>query len=193
MVTTYNRHFDRSMIIIHPGEFYASREDLIISTVLGSCISIILHDPVLGYCGMNHFMLPGELRQTAIHEAASGRYGIQAMELLINDMLGKGSRKPDLVAKVFGGGHVIANDSTNSIPGSNIRFAFQFLESENIPLISHDTGGTCGRKILLFTADSRVLLKRFHGATVNKTIASETRYLKDLQALQADPPDITLF
>lgn len=218
MFSTFNNHFNKPMMVIHPGEYYSSRDDIIISTVLGSCVSVVLHDPIKAYCGMNHFMLPGTIHKMPFEEE-TGRYGILAMELLINDMLKKGSKKANLEAKVFGGGHVINNSlirnpsaaSTNhhhsihnpahtitpglvnSIPASNIHFAYSFLEAENIPMIAHDTGGTCGRKILLFTTNSQVLLKRFHGALANQAAGEELEYLRRLRSQRRAGLDITLF
>jgi chemotaxis protein CheD len=196
MFHTFNQKFDRHMTIIHPGEFCSSTEGIIISTILGSCVSVILLDQERRCGGMNHFML-AQSSATHLHfEETTGRYGINAMELLINDMMKLGSAKSSFQAKVFGGGHVIKTGNTNAIPETNIQFALDFLKNENIPVISQDTGGEQGRKILLFPDTGQVLLKRFSGTLATKAAAEEEAYLNELRARQtrkAQSPDITLF
>lgn len=96
-------------VTIHPGEFYVTRKHLIISTLLGSCVAACLYDPVNKVAGMNHFMLSNKRYSrdmpTCITEA--GRYGVNAMELLINKMLNTGAEKKHLRAKAFGGGSLL--------------------------------------------------------------------------------------
>ena len=87
-----------------PGEYFVSSEDMVIMTVLGSCIAACIWDPHLNIGGMNHFMLPDS---DGID--TSGRYGSYAMELLINEMVKAGSRREAMQAKVFGGGQVMAS------------------------------------------------------------------------------------
>lgn len=214
MVSLHNRTFDKPMHILHPGEFFSTDEDVILTTVLGSCVSIVLIDPVNWRCGMNHFMLPGNLQQHSSFADDSGRYGINAMELLINDMIKHGCEKKRLQAKIFGGGHVIDVAVTHrsaaptsphhhaasghqaivegSIPAGNIRFAWEFLEAEGIPVLTHDTGGTCGRKILLFAASAQVLLKRIRGQASAQAVAEELKYLAELRN-RSKGNQVTLF
>ena len=85
---------------ILPGEYYVTRQDEIITTVLGSCISVCIRDPLSGVGGMNHFMLPGDtkknLSQWGNGDCLETRYGIAAMESLINDVLKQGCSKDRL-------------------------------------------------------------------------------------------------
>lgn len=195
MYTHYDSRFERQVSIIHPGEFFSSDEDIIISTILGSCIAVALYDPEHRQGGLNHFMLPGELRGNRFFLEESGRYGMFAMELLINDLLKKGARRSSLNAKVFGGGHVLHNTSNGSIPDSNIRFALDFLETEKIPIVSQDVGGIQARKVLFFPRTSQVLLKRFGGQSIKPVEREETAYLARLKkkTREKDPGEVTLF
>lgn len=194
MFHTFNHKFDRHMTIIHPGEFCSSTDDLIISTILGSCVSVVLFDPDRQCGGMNHFMLAQEGQNHLHFEETTGRYGIHAMELLINDMMKRGSQKSSFQAKVFGGGHVIKTGNHNAIPETNINFALDFLQNEKIPVISQDTGGDTGRKIFLFSQTGQVLLKRFTGSLASKAAEEEEAYLASLRANQKKKTvDITLF
>ena len=119
----------------------AAGPDDVLTTVLGSCVSICLHDRGAGVGGMNHFLLPGDPKTNR----GEARYGINAMELLINGVLKAGARASALEAKVFGG----ANATGSRIPvgALNAEFAFWFLENEGIPCVARDVGGVNARKL----------------------------------------------
>jgi len=97
------------VVQVLPGEFYVTRSNEIVTTVLGSCVSTCIRDPRAGISGMNHFMLPDEGKLVGSHGniSAGGRYGVHAMELLINQILKLGGKRERLEAKVFGGGNVM--------------------------------------------------------------------------------------
>ncbi len=178
------------MVSIHPGEYYVSGDDEIIATVLGSCVAVALFDPTRRIGGLNHFMLPGSLDRQQFFMSRSGKYGMYAMELLINALLKSGASRDALRAKVFGGGSVLnvnLGDAATSISRSNIEFALQFLETEGIPVDSSDTGGTHARKILFFPANTRVMLKRLGDRTRIEVEHEEKEYLEKLQADRPKP------
>ena len=187
----YNRTYERDVTILHPGEYYATRDRIIISTVLGSCVAVAMYDPIERIGGLNHFMLPGELRSHDYFTEESGRYGMYAMELLINSIFKQGGDKRRIKAKVFGGGQVLDAGSGN-IPDSNIKFAFEFLETEQIPIVSSNVGGNRARKVLFFPDSSRVLLKRFGGKTATPIEREEEAYLSRIRRRPA-AQDVTFF
>jgi len=140
-------------VTIEPGEYYVSQEKIIIATLLGSCVSACLWDPVHKISGMNHFLLSNRRyrKDTPVCISDAGRYGIHAMELVINEMLKLGAKRKYLKAKVFGGGNVL-NSSTQisnffCVGDVNIRFIKEFLSNEKIPIIASDLGGESGRVI----------------------------------------------
>lgn len=148
---------DRIKASIHIGGIWASRRPSVVRTVLGSCISVCLRDPIALVGGMNHFMLP----DTVGDDAASALYGVNAMELLINRCMQEGADRARLEAKVFGGGHVLRTKTgESSVPLKNINFAFHFLETENIRVVAQDIGGFAARTLMFCTDSGRVLLKR---------------------------------
>ncbi|MGH7767165.1 MAG: chemotaxis protein CheD, partial [Candidatus Binatia bacterium] len=94
-------------VSIHIGGVFASRDPTVVRTVLGSCVSACLFDPLTNVGGMNHFMLPdGEPDGDQ-----PTRYGINAMEVLINEIMKLGGERRRLRAKVFGAGHVLNIES----------------------------------------------------------------------------------
>jgi len=163
----YSHKYEKDIITLLPGEF-ATSTDEILSTVLGTCISVVLYSKSKKIGGMNHFMLPKNksIEEDGVQKIA-GKYGVNAMELLINAMMKHGVRKSDLVAKVFGGGSMFAGKEGSSrkhVGLLNIDFAIYYLEEERIPIISEDTGGVGGRKILFFPETGNVLLSKIKQA-----------------------------
>jgi len=147
----------RPLYSIHIGGMSASHRPSVVRTVLGSCISVCLRDPVVQAGGMNHFMLPS----CASGETVSARYGVHAMELLINACMHAGADRRRLEAKVFGGGHVLRiRETEGNVPQINIKFALEFLERESIPILSRDLGDYAAREVYFFTDSGRVCLKR---------------------------------
>lgn len=187
--------FEQEVVTIHPGEYIATGDDMIISTVLGSCIAVALYEPGAGIGGLNHFMLPGEFSREEFIRNPNAKYGMYAMELLVNDMLKLGIRKKDLRAKVFGGGAVLrfADGSVTKIPQSNIDFTFEYLEKEGIPILASDVGGREPRKIFLFARSGKVLLKRIAPSQVGLVEKEEVRYLEMVKREGAEGGSVTLF
>jgi chemotaxis protein CheD len=196
----YKKHspkFNRTMVIIYPGEFYVSPSD-VIATVLGSCISVCIKDTKTGIGGMNHFMLPGDVRSEDIFLSASAKYGMFAMEQLINELLKRGGSQKHFQAKVFGGGHVLNFRKTDgNVPESNIDFVRAFLKMEQIEIVKEDVGGYTGRKVLFFPDTGKVLLKRLKSTVDSKIIEAEQAYkaklFKEKEKLQVEGGELTLF
>jgi chemotaxis protein CheD len=139
------------------GGLLASADPHVITTVLGSCVSVCLWDGVLRIGGMNHYMLPfwnGE-------GLASPKYGNIAVAKLVQRLQDLGSEKKNLRAKIFGGGVVLnVTNPFMNIGERNVQLAEDALRSEGIPIVSGDTGGRSGRKIIFNTESGVVLVKK---------------------------------
>jgi chemotaxis protein CheD len=161
----YDSQFKVDAVKLLPGEFYVhDGDDLLLTTVLGSCVAACLVDRAARLGGMNHFMLPDG--------GSAGRYGVYAMELLINEMMKRGARRERIEAKVFGGGQVMRNFSTMNVGEQNVKFVEQFLAAERITIVSRDVLDIYPRKVCLFPGSSRALVKKLAAAT-SDTIATE--------------------
>lgn len=181
----------RAKATIQIGGIFASREPIVICTVLGSCIAACLRDPMTGIGGMNHFMLPGPPNGDGGGEPA--RYGVHAMELLIGDIQKLGGERARLEAKVFGGGHVLQiRESDTGVPQLNIRFIQEFLRTEGIPLLAQDLGGYTARYVLFDTASGTVRVKRLAGLRV-QTIVVEREHQQSAHRELQPRGEITLF
>jgi chemotaxis protein CheD len=160
------RYFDRelrvSSVKILPGQYYAAAGEGSISTLLGSCVSTCLWDPLSKIGGMNHFMLPGEPAQSPSPWAVSARFGVYAMEVLINEMLHLGADRRRLVAKVFGGAQVLQGFDKLDVGAMNARFVLAFLREEGIEVAAQDLLGVSPRKLHFFPATGKAQVKRLH-------------------------------
>jgi chemotaxis protein CheD len=165
----YDRTFDCDAAKILPGEYYYTGKDMLIVTVLGSCVSACIRDRVKGLGGMNHFMLP-DGGDPGNPVSASMRYGTHAMEVLINDLLKAGARREHLEAKVFGGGAVLRGFSAMNVGERNAAFVIQFLKTERIPVLAEDLNDIYPRKVYFFPRTGKVLVKKLM-QTHNDTLA----------------------
>lgn len=182
MHTFFDNKFKKNVVSIGPGEYYVSEENLIIQTVLGSCIAVCLYTDYDKISGMNHFMLPGENTYENDNDYDSGRYGMYSMEMLINSLQKNGVNRKYFKAKVFGGGNVInfQNTSQKTVGENNIKFILKYLEKENIPVISNHLGGEKAKKILFFVENKKVLLKEINKSEAFDTVKEEIKYNNSL-------------
>ena len=134
----WDREHATERVVIEPGEFHTASDDRVICTVLGSCVSVCLKDSTGPLAGMNHFMLPDAVSKDALFSSESGRYGINAMELLITELQQRGARRQ-----------------------SNLTFAISYLKEEGIPILSKDVGGRWARRIAFHTRTNEVAVSRF--------------------------------
>lgn len=173
----YDQHFDCEAVKILPGEYYVTQRDLLIVTVLGSCVSVCLRDRHSGIGGMNHFMLPGNVGDDSFSPASSSaRYGVYAMELLINHLLRLGAQRNQLEAKVFGGGCVLRGMTANHVGQRNVEFALDYLRTEGIPVVAQDLLDIYPRKVYFFPASGRVLVKKLKSLHNTTLLDREAEY-----------------
>ncbi|MFD2166506.1 chemoreceptor glutamine deamidase CheD [Thalassotalea euphylliae] len=183
--THVNHYWDkqRNCVVakILPGEFYATFDDVAISTTLGSCIAACIWDEQMGIGGMNHFMLP--ITDKELHEVDWGqrglasdatRYGNFAMEHLINTLLKNGALKRNLKAKVFGGGKVLKKMS--DVGERNIDFVFRYLSTEGIDVVKQDVGLIYPRKVIFEPLTGRAFVKRLDNLHNDTIVKRETDY-----------------
>ncbi|MBB3345837.1 chemotaxis protein CheD [Sphingomonas citri] len=120
----------------------SDREDVVLTTVLGSCVAACFYDPVAKVGGLNHYLLA---EGNVSDPASMQRYGVYAMEVLINAMLSMGAVRSRMKARIFGGATM--RSGFRDIGGDNIAFARRFLRDEKIPLVGEDVGGNGARRV----------------------------------------------
>jgi chemotaxis protein CheD len=191
----WDRHNERWSARILPGEYFVTRSDEIITTVLGSCISACVRDPVLRVGGMNHFMLPEDVTNGSSSwldpaVGLSTRYGSFAMESLINDLLKLGARRERLEVKLTGGGRILA--SMTDVGARNIEFARHWLQLEGLQVAGEDVGETHPRRVQYFPTTGRVLMFRLRNLDFGEVVSREKQYQTTLRQAPAGN-DVELF
>lgn len=188
-----NLYYDRTHAIdaakILPGEYYATKRDMLLVTVLGSCVAACIRDRKLGIGGMNHFMLPDSNNDKL---SMGGRYGAYAMEMLINQLQKLGAERKNLEAKVFGGGNVLASMETTNVGELNARFVLDFLKTEKIPVSAKDLLDIYPRKVYFFPQTGKVLVKKLRKVHNHTIEDREMQYRSRLQESKVEG-DIELF
>ena len=176
----FDRHFKCMAARVLPGEYYFTTGDMAILTVLGSCVSACIRDRQTGIGGMNHFMLPNSGGDADSPASASMRYGTQAMEILINQLLKAGAQRANLEAKVFGGGRVLSGMQALNVGERNAAFVKDYLRAERIPVAASDLNDVHPRKVVYFPRTGKVLVKKLESAD-SKLVQVEQQYSKTLQ------------
>jgi chemotaxis protein CheD len=193
------RHWDREQDAwsarILPGQFYVTRADELIDTVLGSCVAACVRDPIAGVGGMNHFMLPESTNDTnnswldPKHGLAT-RYGSFAMESLINELQKHGAARSRLEVKLFGGGKIL--DSTIDVGARNAQFAREFVRLEGFTIAAEDLGDVFPRKVIYDPQTGRVRVKRLNSIERARVAGAERSYAETV-ANTAPGNDVELF
>lgn len=176
---------------IQAGEVFASREPAVVQTLLGSCVAACLYDPQTQIGGMNHFMLPDERDGESAPDRSVARFGIHAMELLINELARLGADRRRLVAKVFGAAHVLASSGTN-VASENERFIRRFLEMEKIPLLGERLGGTEPLLVRFSATEGRAFVRTLPQAS-EEVATSELSFRRGLVDVERRAAPPTLF
>lgn len=172
---------------ILPGEFYATRLNETIVTVLGSCVSACIRDPIARIGGMNHFMLPSSDGLWAglpkdLDPLMFSRYGNFAMERLINAILKHGGSRENLEIKIFGGGSVL--DLAVDIGLQNIRFVKKYIRTEELKLLAEDVGDIYPRKVYYFPETGKVRVMRLKKLHNNTIVDREVVYREEIEGRQ---------
>lgn len=177
-MTTSSAHLISASQRVHvgQGERHVSRDpNVMLSTILGSCVAACIRDEVGGVGGMNHFLLPDGAGASG---AERQRYGVHAMELLINEILKAGGRRERLRAKLFGGARMFTD--LRNIGDANAAFATKFLKDEGVPIDATSLGGVQARRVHFWPATGKVLMRAVEDAA---SVASAER-----QVIRAPKP-----
>lgn len=174
--TYFDRFFDCEAVKILPGEYYVTNSNRLIVTVLGSCVAVCLRDKYTGIGGMNHFLLPNDGSNEHGLLTESARYGVYAMELLVNHLLKLGASRNRFEAKVFGGGNVLRGMTVNNIGQRNSEFVLDYLHNEGIPIVAQDLLGEFPRKVYFFPESGKVMVKKIKSIHNSTIIDRESEY-----------------
>lgn len=182
----------KKKITIHIGELYVSKTPAVIHTLVGSCVAVCLFDPLARIGGMNHILLPGRADMTNFD--APARYGIHAMELLINKMMKGGADRNRIIAKIFGGAHLLpAISYHNGVGRKNVEFVTEFLQNESVRVLTQDTNGHESRRIYFHTDTGDVFLKRISSRYYPDLAGQEQKLLRKAKRESEIPALVSIF
>lgn len=190
--TFYDHQFQEVVHKVLPGEFFATDQEVMVTTLLGSCVTVCLFDPEAKVGGMNHFLLPDGVPENDLLSSA-GRYGVHAMELLINHIVKLGGRRASLRAKVFGGANVLQAMTHSHVGEENVQFVQQYLKREMIPVDAYDVLDRFPRKVNFFPTSGRVMMKKLTSYYDDELITDEMRYREKVRQRRDRSGDVDLF
>jgi chemotaxis protein CheD len=178
---------------VYAGEYVVTSEPIVLTTLLGSCVAACLFDSRTNLAGMNHFMLAQPNSNDSGSTQISARYGVHAMELLINEMLRAGASRFRLQAKIFGGGNVLAvaspeTDSILQVGNNNAEFVKNYLQREGIPVLAADLGGHHGRVVYCDAQSKQIFVRKIQKSQSDEVVQRERAYLRKLRTAQKTRP-----
>lgn len=142
--------------IVFPGQFVITSAPSLISTVLGSCVSVCLWDRETSIAGMNHYLLPGTLDD----DAGNSNRGLSSIRMLIRSMINRRVDLCNVEAKVFGGcNSLYRNNDLYKVGERNVTTALDVLRDYNIQVSAQHVGGPYGRKIVFNTSTGKVRMR----------------------------------
>ena len=187
-VQDQNHRQSGSQVRIYTGDVATSATPAVLHTLLGSCVAVCLYDPMLRAGGMNHILLPGTRQNRC-----GTRFGIHAMELLINELMKQGGDRRRFIAKAFGGANVVPGLKASPIGDDNAKFVRMFLERERIPLVAQRLGGCQAVHVYFRTDTGKAVLHSVDGSELPKIIHAENSYRHQHLADRHYSGEITLF
>ncbi len=186
----------RHWVKVMPGGVYATSDQEIIHTGLGSCVSACAWDIEMKVGGMNHFLLPfnNQFESQHWHPQAllsdSSRYGCYAMEVLINRLLSMGAERERLKFKLFGGAHLMGYQSL--VGEKNVEFVLEYAKREKLNVVAQDLGGAHPRKLLFDPQTGQAWVKRIGFSSAHAIKQDEELYQHSIDK-QIPSDDVELF
>lgn len=142
---------------LQPGYIFSSMEPHIVSTVLGSCVSVCIWDETKNFGGMNHYTHANPIKK----QKPSALFGSIAIPYMIDLLIKMGAQKTDLKAHIIGGAEKKELNSFK-IGKQNVKLAEEMLKKNFIPIVTHDTGGEMGRKVVFDTETGEIAILKVH-------------------------------
>ncbi|POZ62120.1 chemotaxis protein CheD [Chromobacterium alticapitis] len=163
-------------VFLHPGEWHFGGGETRIRTLLGSCVSIVLWHPQARIGGMCHYLLAQRNHRRT--ETLSGRYGDEAMLLLLREILASGLPLQEFQARLIGGASMMLSSErklSHDVPTRNISQARAMVKQLGLRLHGEELGGSCPRLVLFEVASGHVWIKQSQEAELDSMPTSKTR------------------
>ncbi len=150
--------------IVHlgPGNIYVAERPSVVTTVLGSCISVTMFVVRLKLGSICHGLLPSCNKQFCPANCTAGaRYVDCSIMQMLKKLNRIGVKRSEIEVKVFGGAEMLGSDNDSiNVGKQNAISAYRVIERHGLSLAASDIGGNWGRKILFYTYTGDVFLRR---------------------------------
>jgi len=156
-------------VYLHPGEACFSSKPIVVSTVLGSCLSITFFSKKNKYAGISHCQLPNsrDCKLDCDNCIEPFKYVDCTIKVMIKKFEKLQIEQKDIEVKIFGGADVLKSSSNekriSTVGSQNIQMAEETLKKNNMYITASDVGGVLGRKILFLTENGEIFLNRLKG------------------------------
>lgn len=127
----------------------------ILATTLGSCVAIALWDSKKKIGGLNHYLLPDDMRRGVAKNNALS-HGV--IDELINEMLNHGTDLRHLEAVVVGGSE--SNFDHYQVGSKNLSIAKTMLKAYGISPVTVSGGGYYSRKVQFYVGEGKVVVHK---------------------------------
>ncbi len=184
----YDPYFEQHAVKVLPGEFFVTGKDMMIVSVVGSCVCVCIRDRLKELGGMCHFIVPDRFLDSAVSSIGAIHYAGHAMEMLTNQLIKMGSQRRDLVAKVFGASNWIKTSDAKQLCEMNAHFVLHYLQQESIQVASQDLLQPYPSKLYFFPRTGKVLVKRLHKLNNTTLLDRESEYLERLVDMDLSGP-----
>lgn len=134
--------------------------DSITTLGLGSCVGVVLWDPVVKVCGMVHVMLPDSSAIT--NNSNLAKFADTGIDECLRQVLLKGAKKERLVSKIAGGAQMFSLNTSNTmlrIGDRNVEAVMDKLRQLSIPLMARDTGDSYGRTVIFYPETGEYVIR----------------------------------
>ncbi len=155
---------------LNPGELIFSIKQIVVKTVLGSCVAVTLYDKKNKWGGMCHYLLP----VSPSDEHNSTKYGNVAIYTLLHKFIKNGAERDDLVATIIGGAFIIFDEKEIFFIGDrNVDTATEILRREKVNIKQMHTGGENGRRVVYNTETNRMIIETLDNITIEDLYRKE--------------------
>ncbi len=154
-------------IVVGISDFKCSknREDILVTYALGSCIAVVVYDPVAVVGGMLHFMLPDSSLDKRKAEEVPAMFADTGIPLLFKTCYQMGAEKKRMKVKIVGGASILNDDNYFRIGQKNITAVRRIFWKNNVLIEGEDTGETYNRTVRLRMMDGKCFVRLSGGMT----------------------------
>lgn len=178
MIRSDKNMLGKPMYILSPGDYFATKEDCVLGTVIGSCLAVCLYDEIKKIGGIGHFIVPGAIGTEGIIASDIAQHGIVSLEFLLGELVKIGSDRKCMKAKIFGAGYTKNLNVTGSVISSNIMFIHEYFSMEKIHVERNDLGGDFRRKLYFYPITGKIFRKILqNNEESSEFIAMEKEYI----------------